>query len=58
MPVLAVGAERTYASRMAEDMRYVAEDVTGAVIANSGHWIMDEQPAAAIELIRAFLDKP
>jgi pimeloyl-ACP methyl ester carboxylesterase len=58
MPVLAVGAEKTYASRMAEDMRYVAEDVTGAVIANSGHWIMDEQPAAAIELIRAFLDKP
>jgi pimeloyl-ACP methyl ester carboxylesterase len=58
MPVLAVGAEKTYASRMAEDMRYVADDVTGAVIANSGHWIMDEQPAAAIELIRAFLDKP
>jgi pimeloyl-ACP methyl ester carboxylesterase len=33
----------------------IADDVTGAIIANSGHWIMEEQPQAAIDLIRAFL---
>jgi pimeloyl-ACP methyl ester carboxylesterase len=30
--------------------------VTGAVIANSGHWLMEEQPAATIKAIRTFLD--
>jgi len=27
------------------------------VIANSGHWLMEEQPAATIAAIKAFLDK-
>jgi pimeloyl-ACP methyl ester carboxylesterase len=58
MPVLGIGAEKTYGSRIAEDLRFVADDVSGAVIANSGHWIMQEQPDAAIAVIRAFLDKP
>jgi pimeloyl-ACP methyl ester carboxylesterase len=55
MPVLAIGAEKTYGSRIEESLRSVADDVTGAVIARSGHWIMQEQPAAAIGLIRSFL---
>jgi pimeloyl-ACP methyl ester carboxylesterase len=29
--------------------------VTAAVIANSGHWLMEEQPAATIAAIRGFL---
>jgi pimeloyl-ACP methyl ester carboxylesterase len=55
MPVLAIGAEKTYGGRIEEGLRSVADDVTGAVIANSGHWIMHEQPAAAIAVIRSFL---
>ena len=31
--------------------------VMGAVIAHSGHWIMQEQLAAAIAVIRSFLGK-
>jgi pimeloyl-ACP methyl ester carboxylesterase len=57
MPVLAIGAEKTYGSRIEESLRSVADNVTGAVIAQSGHWIMHEQPAAAIALIRSFLGK-
>jgi pimeloyl-ACP methyl ester carboxylesterase len=40
---------------MADDLRFVASDVTAAVIANSGHWLMEEQPAATIAAIRGFL---
>jgi pimeloyl-ACP methyl ester carboxylesterase len=55
MPVLAIGGEKSYGARVEEDLRYVADNVTGAVILNSGHWIMEEQSQAAIDLIRAFL---
>jgi pimeloyl-ACP methyl ester carboxylesterase len=36
--------------------RFVTSDVTGTVIANSGHWLMEEQPAATVAAARAFLD--
>ncbi len=55
MPVLAVGAEKSYGTLMADYMRFVATDVTPAVIANSGHWIMEEQTAAAVKLIDGWL---
>ena len=55
MPVLAIGAEKSFGSGMADDLRFVASDVTAAVIANSGHWLMEEQPAATIAAIRGFL---
>jgi hypothetical protein len=58
MPVLATGAEKTYGSEVEDGLRLVADNVTGVVIANSRHWIMQEQPAAAVTVIRAFLDKP
>jgi pimeloyl-ACP methyl ester carboxylesterase len=57
MPVLAVGAEKSFGTAMADDIRFVASNVTGAVIANSGHWLMEEQPAATIAAVRAFLEK-
>ena len=57
MPVLAIGAEKSFGTAMADDLGYVATNVTSVVIANSGHWLMEEQPAATIAAIRAFLDK-
>jgi pimeloyl-ACP methyl ester carboxylesterase len=57
MPVLAVGAEKSFNTAMADDIRFVATDVTGAVVANSGHWLMEEQQAATIAVIRDFLEK-
>jgi pimeloyl-ACP methyl ester carboxylesterase len=55
MPVLAIGADKSFGPTMAVDMRFVATDVTELVIANSGHWLMEEQPAATIAAISRFL---
>src|SRR5258706_15842080 len=57
MPVLAIGADRSFGTGMADVLRFVATDVTPAVIANSGHWLMEEQPAATIAAILGFLNK-
>jgi pimeloyl-ACP methyl ester carboxylesterase len=56
MPVLAIGAEKSFGAAMADDLRFVASNVTQCVIANSGHWLMEEQQAATMAAIRAFLD--
>ena len=57
MPVLAIGAEKSFNTAMADEMRFVASDVTGAVVPNSGHWLMEEQPAATIAVIADFIEK-
>jgi pimeloyl-ACP methyl ester carboxylesterase len=57
LPVLAVGAEKSFGAGQAAELRFVASDVTQQVIANSGHWLMEEQPAATVTAIKAFLDK-
>jgi pimeloyl-ACP methyl ester carboxylesterase len=55
IPVLAIGAEKSFNTAMATEIRFVASDVTGAVIAGSGHWLMEEQPAATMAAILNFL---
>jgi pimeloyl-ACP methyl ester carboxylesterase len=37
-------------------MRNAATDVTEVVIPDAGHWLMEEQPAAAMKAVRQFLD--
>ena len=56
MPVLALGGEKSFGLAMAEVMRFAATDVRGDVVPGSGHWIMEENPAATIALVRAFLE--
>jgi pimeloyl-ACP methyl ester carboxylesterase len=55
MPVLAIGADKSFGTAQADVLRFVASDVTGHVVANSGHWLMEEQPAATMAAITAFL---
>jgi pimeloyl-ACP methyl ester carboxylesterase len=55
--ILALGADHSFGTQLADDLRFVASDVTGGIINNSGHWIMEEQPAQTVATIRAFLDK-
>jgi pimeloyl-ACP methyl ester carboxylesterase len=55
MPVLAVGGDHSFGSTMAHVMRFAADDVREVVIAGSGHWLMEEQPAATVAAIRSFL---
>src|SRR5712672_112513 len=55
MPVLAIGAEKMFGANEAIVMRNAANNVTEVVIANSGHWLMEEQPAATIAAVHDFL---
>jgi pimeloyl-ACP methyl ester carboxylesterase len=55
MPVLALGAEKSFGTGMADELRFVAVDVTAGVVPNSGHWIMEENPTATIKLVTEFL---
>ena len=56
MPVLAVGADHSFGTGMADELRFAADNVTAAVIVNSGHWIMEEQPAQTTAMIVKFVD--
>jgi pimeloyl-ACP methyl ester carboxylesterase/uncharacterized RmlC-like cupin family protein len=55
MPVLAIGGDHSFGATMAYVMRFAADDVHQLVIANSGHWLMEEQPGPTIAAIRTFL---
>jgi pimeloyl-ACP methyl ester carboxylesterase len=55
MPVLAVGGEKSFGPMMGTVMRAAATNVQTAVVPNSGHWVMEENPAATIKLIVDFL---
>jgi pimeloyl-ACP methyl ester carboxylesterase len=57
MPVLAIGGEKSFGPTMAVVMRAAAANVQELVIANAGHWLMEEQPKATIAAVRAFLDR-
>ena len=56
MPILAIGGDRSYGASMATELADVAANVRGAVVTGSGHWIMEEQPQQAIDLILAFVN--
>jgi pimeloyl-ACP methyl ester carboxylesterase len=57
MPVLALGADHSFGTQMADDVRFVATDVTGGIISNSGHWVMEEQLQQTTAAIVGFIDK-
>ena len=56
MPILALGAEKSFGDQQAAVMREVGTRVDGGIITGSGHWIMEEQPAQTVSKVRAFLD--
>jgi pimeloyl-ACP methyl ester carboxylesterase len=55
MPVLAIGGEAAFGTMMSTVMRFVAINVQEAVVPDSGHWIMEENPAATTKLVTDFL---
>lgn len=57
MPVLALGADHSFGPKMADDLRFVAADVTSGIVTDSGHWVMEEQPQQTIAAIVKFIDK-
>jgi pimeloyl-ACP methyl ester carboxylesterase len=56
-PVLAIGGDHSYGARLATEIGFAASNVRGAVINNSGHWIMEEQPQQAVAAIVSFLEE-
>jgi pimeloyl-ACP methyl ester carboxylesterase len=55
MPVLAIGGDHSYSAAMQAELQAVAANVEGAVITNSGHWIMEEQTQQATAVITAWI---
>ena len=55
MPVLAIGGDHSYGAAMKQELEFVAEHVEGAVITDSGHWIMEEQPQQAVAALVRFI---
>jgi pimeloyl-ACP methyl ester carboxylesterase len=58
MPVLAIGGEKSFGESFAAELAFAATDVRGLSIRNSGHWLMEEQPAATMDAIMAFIGDP
>ncbi|GIH20450.1 alpha/beta fold hydrolase [Rugosimonospora africana] len=55
MPVLAIGASNSLGGAEQTQVSNYANNVTGAVIANSGHWIYEEHPAELTRRLLTFL---
>jgi len=55
MPVLAIGGEKSFGPVEAVAMRNAATNVTELVIPRSGHWLMEEEPAATVAAVAGFL---
>jgi pimeloyl-ACP methyl ester carboxylesterase len=55
MPVLAIGGDHSYGAQLAAEVGFAAANVSSAVITESGHWIMEEQPEQALAVILSFL---
>ncbi|HEV2652930.1 MAG TPA: alpha/beta hydrolase [Rhizomicrobium sp.] len=55
IPVLALGGEKSYGAGMKTELEFVATDVKGGIIPNSGHWVMEENPDATVDLVMTFL---
>ncbi|MDB5991082.1 MAG: alpha/beta hydrolase fold [Herbaspirillum sp.] len=57
MPVLAIGGIKSFGATEAVVMRNAALNVTELVVPDSGHWLMEEQPAVTAQAIQEFLEK-
>jgi pimeloyl-ACP methyl ester carboxylesterase len=55
MPVLAIGADGSLGDFVATQVKQYATDVTGLVVADSGHWIYEEHPEQMAQTLLDFL---
>jgi pimeloyl-ACP methyl ester carboxylesterase len=55
MPVLSIGGDKSLGEALAAQMKLVATDVTVAIVKNSGHWILEEQPKQTTDALVSFL---
>jgi len=55
MPVLSIGGDKSLGEALGAQMKLVAKDVKVAIVKNSGHWILEEQPKQTAAAILGFL---
>src|SRR6266849_6116107 len=55
MPVLTIGGEKANGEALGEQAKLVADNFRVVIIKNSGHWVMEEQPAQTTEALLGFL---
>jgi pimeloyl-ACP methyl ester carboxylesterase len=55
MPVLALGAGKSFGEGMGVELKFAAANVTVGIVPDSGHWIMEENPQATTRLVLDFL---
>jgi len=53
--VLILGGQFSFGSKIVASWRSAAENVQGLVIADSGHYMLDEQPHLILEALLPFL---
>jgi pimeloyl-ACP methyl ester carboxylesterase len=55
MPVLVIAGEKSGGEFLVEQVRLAANQVTGAVVMGSGHWLMEEAPDEVMGLLADFI---
>jgi pimeloyl-ACP methyl ester carboxylesterase len=58
MPVLVIAGEKASGAYLVTQTRLVASNVTGVIIPDSGHWLMDEATEKTVGALVTFLDGP
>jgi pimeloyl-ACP methyl ester carboxylesterase len=56
MPVLVLSGEKSGGTFLVDQVKLVANDVTGKVIKGSGHWLMEEAPKDVIPQLTSFVE--
>ena len=55
MPVLSIGGGKANGAALADQVKLVANDATGIVLENTGHWLMEENPQGTMDALIKFL---
>ena len=55
MPLLVMGGEQANGELLARQGNLVATNVTSVIVADTGHWLMEERPAQATAALVKFL---
>ena len=55
MPVLSIGGDKSLGNQLADQMKFVADNVTVVVLKDTGHWILEERPKETTDALVNFL---
>ena len=54
--VLTIGGERSLGTALGAQAKIISDNVTVVVLKNTGHWVLDENPAGTMAALERFLD--